>query len=91
MLHYAGESLQPFIGSSGGPWWKSALQLGIGGPGLKSCGLPILTGDVCAIAGSIDTLVSTTVADNVINTNNIAAKDVAIWLCSLFRQYIMSG
>jgi hypothetical protein len=45
-----GVILQPFIRSSGGPWWRSALQLGIGGPGLKPFGLPIWIGSVLAIA-----------------------------------------
>jgi hypothetical protein len=57
---------------------KSALQLGIGGPVLKPCGLPTtLIGGLllCAVAGGIETTM--VVVTSVTNTKNIAAKDIA--------------
>lgn len=45
------------MSSPGGPCLNSALQLGMGGPVLKSFGLPILTGVVCALATDTDNII----------------------------------
>ena len=44
--------------------------------GLKSCGLPILTGNVFAIAMGVNTIVTATIVDNIINTKNIGIMDL---------------
>ena len=83
-MHY-GVNLHPFKGSFGGPLWKSALQLGIGGPVLKPCVLPTtLIGGLCAFAGGIEA--TTVVASNVINIKDIATKPATVEF--LFQNFI---
>ena len=83
-----GVYLQPNIVSVGGPWkfpWTIALQLGTGGPVERSFGLPTKVGGPCktpgagglwlrALAIGIEVIV---VVTSVVNTKNIAAKDIA--------------
>ena len=80
--------MQPNIVSVGGPWkfpWNIALQLGTGGSVERSFVLPTKVGGpckttgaggpwLCALAIGIEVIV---VVTNVINTKDIAAKDIA--------------
>ena len=68
-----GDTLQPAMSSPGGPCLNSALQLGMGGPGLKSFGLPILTGVVCALATDTDNIITAPITiDSIINISRNA-------------------
>ena len=61
------------MSSPGGPCLYSALQLGMGGPGLKSFGLPILTGVVCALATDTDNIITAPITiDSIINISRNA-------------------
>ena len=61
------------MSSPGGPCLNSALQLGMGGPGLKSFGLPILTGVVCALATDTDNIITAPITiDSIINISRNA-------------------
>jgi hypothetical protein len=75
-----GESKQPLMESSGGPWCNCALQLGKGGPGRKPCGpTPVPPNRSFAIGGRVgDVGANTEDIGNIYITNTVTDNHINI-------------